>query len=118
MADDKYKDPFMAISTVVIVLAALGVTIFSKGPLKVLRPVSAVREPAEQVRARLWQDPFSAIIEYHQSQPKEIPGPKAEFFPINGPIQGVSQLDNKGALFKNLENLKNKDEVLVRRSYG
>jgi hypothetical protein len=113
MADDKYKDPFMAISTVVIVLAALGVTFFAKGPLKVLRPVSELREPVEQVRARLWQDPFSAVIEYSQSQPKEKAGPKAEFFPINGPIQVVQQLDNKGSLLKKIEIYKNADEILV-----
>lgn len=71
MADEKRKDPFVAVSTAVIVLAALGVT-FLKVPLQTLRPAQELREPAEpeRVRSRLWQDPFTTVLEYIQSQSK------------------------------------------------
>jgi hypothetical protein len=82
MADDKQKDPFMAISTALIALAALGVIIFTKVPLKGLRPATELREPTEQVRARLWQDPFAAVLEYLQAQPKGVASPEPELCPL------------------------------------
>ena len=84
MADDKRKDPFVALSTAIIVLAALGVTIFTKVPLKGLRPAAELREPAEEVRARLWQDPLAAVLEYLQSQPKGAATPEPDLCPLIG----------------------------------
>jgi len=63
MNDDKNKGSLFPISGVVIILAALGVTMFGQ-PFKSSRPfVSEHRESYEQVSARLWQDPFHAILD-------------------------------------------------------
>ena len=76
MGEEKYKDPLMAVSAIIIALVAMGVVIFTKVPLKGLRPVTELREPSEQVRARLWQDPFTAVLDYIRSQPKGTTRPE------------------------------------------
>ena len=82
MGEEKYKDPFMAVSAIVIALVAMGVVIFTKVPLKGLRPVTELREPSEQVRARLWQDPFTAVLDYSHSQPKGTIFPEPDLCPL------------------------------------
>lgn len=83
MPDDKHKDPFVALSTALIALAALGVIIFTKVPLQGLRPPTELREPAEQVRARLWQDPFTTVLDYLLTQPnKGAASPEPEICPL------------------------------------
>jgi hypothetical protein len=63
VGDDKNKGSLISISGVFIILAALGVTIFTE-PFKGNRPfVPEVRESYEKVNARLWQDPFRAVLE-------------------------------------------------------
>ena len=82
MGENKYGDPFMAISAAIIALTALGVIIYNKVPLKGLRPAIEVREPSEQVQARLWQDPFTAVLDYVHSQPKGTASPEADICPL------------------------------------
>ena len=63
MADDQNKSSLLPISGVLIILAALGVTIFTQ-PFKGTRPfVPELRESYEKVNARLWQDPFRAVLD-------------------------------------------------------
>jgi hypothetical protein len=63
MADDKSKSPLLPVSGVLIILAALGVTIFTQ-PFRGTRPfVPELRESYEKVNARLWQDPFRAVLD-------------------------------------------------------
>jgi hypothetical protein len=63
MGDDKNKSSLLPISGVLIILAALGVTMFIQ-PFKGARPpVPELRESYEKVSARLWQDPFRAIMD-------------------------------------------------------
>ncbi|HVN25489.1 MAG TPA: hypothetical protein VMT71_16075, partial [Syntrophorhabdales bacterium] len=62
MAGDN-KTPLIPVSAVLVILAALGVTMFVQ-PFKGGRPfVSEYRESYERVNARLWQDPFQAVVD-------------------------------------------------------
>ena len=63
MADDKEKSPLMPVSVVAVILAALGVTLFVQ-PFKGSRPpVSEYLESYRKINARLWQDPFQAVLD-------------------------------------------------------
>jgi hypothetical protein len=63
MDDDQNKSSLLPISGVLIILAALGVTIFTQ-PFKGSRPfVPELHESYEKVNARLWQDPFRAVLD-------------------------------------------------------
>ncbi|HME44560.1 MAG TPA: hypothetical protein VKF36_15830 [Syntrophorhabdales bacterium] len=63
MGDDKDKGSLLPISTVAVMLAAFGVTMFVQ-PFKGSRPfVPEYRESYEKVDARLWQDPFQAVLD-------------------------------------------------------
>jgi hypothetical protein len=63
MADDKEKSPLMPMSVVAVILAALGVTLFVQ-PFKGSRPpVSEYLESYRKINARLWQDPFQAVLD-------------------------------------------------------
>jgi hypothetical protein len=63
MGDDNSKSYLLPISGVLIILAALGVTMFVQ-PFKGTRPfVPELRESYEKVNARLWQDPFRAVLD-------------------------------------------------------
>ena len=63
MDEEKSKAPLLPISGILILLAALGVTMFVQ-PFRGSRPaVSEHRESYEKINARLWQDPFSAILD-------------------------------------------------------
>jgi hypothetical protein len=65
MSEDKNKVPGLPISGLVIVLAALGLTVFNPTPFTGHRPpVPEIRESLEKPDARLWQDPFRAVIDY------------------------------------------------------
>ena len=67
MGDDKNKGPLLPISGVLLLAAALGVTIFTQ-PFKGKRPPAAkLPEPYEKISARLWQDPFSAVLDGKRS---------------------------------------------------
>jgi hypothetical protein len=63
MDDKNNQNPLLAISIITVLFAALGVTIFPQGSLKGIRPpVPEIHEPSQQVRARLWEDPFQAVM--------------------------------------------------------
>ena len=119
MADEKYKDPFMAVSAAIIALTALGVVVFTKVPLKGLRPVTEIREPSDQVRARLWQDPFTAVLEYINSQPKEKIYPEADLCPLftNLSLQ-IQEAVKKGALPKEIAKDQGKVTALGVMVFG
>ncbi len=64
MDNDKQKGPLYTISGLAIILTALGITIFTQSPFKGSRPSeSDLREPVK-VNARLWQDPFLAVMDH------------------------------------------------------
>jgi hypothetical protein len=80
MANDNDKGPLVTISGLAIILAVLGVAFSSPKAFKSPRPaVSGVRA-SEKVDARLWQDPFRAVIEGAKSfQSISTVKPKASF---------------------------------------
>ena len=116
MAENKYGDPFVAISAALIALAALGVVIYYKVPLKGLRPVMRMAEPSEQVQARLWQDPFTAVLDYVHSQPKGTTRPEPDICPLfsNQSLQ-IQEAVKKSALPQDIATLlkKGKEKVIV-----
>lgn len=62
MGDENNKGPLLPVYGAVVLLAALSVITFTRLPFQGSRPaVPAIGEPLEKVRARLWQDPFSAV---------------------------------------------------------
>lgn len=64
MNDQNRGGTFLPISTLLVVLAALGVTVFTQVPLKGTRPYEPkLIEKSEKVKARLWQDPFLAVMD-------------------------------------------------------
>ncbi len=111
MGENKYGDPFMAISAAIIALTALGVIIYNKVPLKGLRPVTEVAEPSEQVQARLWQDPFTAVFDYVHSQPKGTASPEGDICPLfsNQSLE-IQESVKKSALPQNIATLLRKEK--------
>lgn len=65
MDEQKPKDPLLTISGLVALVLALGAVMYSMTPLKGTRPsIPDVREaPSMKIRARLWQDPFRAVLD-------------------------------------------------------
>jgi len=65
MAEERNKGPLIPISGIAILLAAIGITFSTLTPLKGSRPpVPEFRESYGKVDARLWQDPFSAVLDH------------------------------------------------------
>jgi hypothetical protein len=116
MGENKYGDPFMAISAAIIALTALGVIIYNKVPLKGLRPVTEVAEPSEQVQARLWQDPFTAVFDYVNSRPKGTASPEGDICPLfsNQSLE-IQESVKKSALPQNIATFlrKEKEKVII-----
>ena len=64
MNGDNLKGTVLPVAGILVFLTALGVSIFTQ-PLKDSRPyVTEVHDPFEKVRARLWQDPFRAVLDH------------------------------------------------------
>lgn len=63
MDDQERKSPVLPITGVAVLLAALGVVAFTQSPFKGTRPSVGEVSPDEKVRARLWQDPFQAVLD-------------------------------------------------------
>ncbi|MCK9295588.1 MAG: hypothetical protein M0P70_10950 [Desulfobulbaceae bacterium] len=60
------KNNIFPLSGLLLLLAALGFLQFSDMPFVGSRPdVSDIRDPAEKPKARLWQEPFRAVLDYH-----------------------------------------------------
>ncbi len=71
MDDKNVKNQTVPISVVVALCAALGVLVYSQAPLKGIRPsVSEMQEHPQKIDARLWQDPFQAVLD--QAKTKAI----------------------------------------------
>ncbi len=88
MSEDKNKGPILPISGLVILLAALGLTIFPQSPFKGSRPsVTELREPYEKIRARLWQDPFRAVVDYVKAPGTSAPARDAGHFGLSCALQ-------------------------------
>lgn len=65
MDDRNGKNPYLAISVALALFATLGVIVVTQVPFKGERPsVPAVHERSEKIRARLWQDPFQAVLDH------------------------------------------------------
>lgn len=67
MDEQERKGQITAISTIVVIMAALGIFLYTKVPLKGLRPYIPKYSPSEKVQARLWQDPFRAVLNYKEA---------------------------------------------------
>jgi hypothetical protein len=64
MDDKNGKNPLKAISAIMVLFTALGVIVYIKAPLKGVRPsMPEIHERSQKVRARLWQDPFQAVLD-------------------------------------------------------
>ena len=62
MGDEKSKTPLLPFSTIFVALAAIGVTLFTQ-PFEGARPPEPDnRKYIARVNARLWQDPFDAVL--------------------------------------------------------
>ena len=65
MEDKSPQNPLVAISVITVLFAALGVIVYHQVPLKGVRPYTpAIQEPPPKIRARLWQDPFTAVLDH------------------------------------------------------
>ncbi|MFH2002257.1 MAG: hypothetical protein ABIK28_21475, partial [Planctomycetota bacterium] len=69
MNDSSKDGAILPLSTIVVVVAAIGGTLWYNKPLKSFRPehskmVLEERYDVENVNARLWQDPFQAVAEH------------------------------------------------------
>jgi hypothetical protein len=72
MEDQNRTNPVLAFSTVLAFLATIGILVYPSGPFKGGRPaVPDMPCSLQKVQARLWQDPFRAVLEY---QKKKGPG--------------------------------------------
>ena len=69
MGEAKSSGSLMPISSLIVLLAAIGFVFNPQSPLKSTRPYSTElqQERYEHVRARLWQDPFCAVLEHAKS---------------------------------------------------
>ena len=76
MGENKSSGSLMPISGLIVLLAAIGFVFNPQSPLKSTRPYSTElqQERYEQVRARLWQDPFNAVLEHVASRNKSSDG--------------------------------------------
>ena len=60
------KNNIFPLSGLLLILAALGFLQFTEMPFVGSRPnVSEIHEPSEKAKARLWQEPFRAVLDYH-----------------------------------------------------
>ena len=65
MDEKNGKNPLLALTVATVLFAALGVIVFTQAPFKGVRPsVPEIKEPSEKIRARLWQDPFQAVLDH------------------------------------------------------
>jgi hypothetical protein len=106
MNGNNNKDPLMVISTLLVLFAALGVIVYNKVPFKELRPVSEINELSEQVRARLWQDPFSVVFDYVQQAKRETekgPAFKGSFLTNHREMQFIETGGKTGVLCETIK---------------
>jgi hypothetical protein len=76
MDEKSGKSPLVAISAMVALFAAMGVMVYTQVPLRGVRPsIPEVYEPSQRVRARLWEDPFLAVLTQAKSKDRSMPLP-------------------------------------------
>jgi hypothetical protein len=76
MDDKDGKNPLVAISAMLALFTALGVIVYVQAPLKGIRPpMPAIEDRSQKIGARLWQDPFQAVLD--QTKTKDGPKPAA-----------------------------------------
>ncbi len=76
MDDKDGKNPLVAISAMLALFTALGVIVYVQAPLKGIRPsMPAIEDRSPKIGARLWQDPFQAVLD--QIKTKNGPKPAA-----------------------------------------
>ena len=64
MDEKNGKNSFLALTVATLLFAALGVIVYTQAPFKGTRPsVPSTPESSEKIRARLWQDPFQAVLD-------------------------------------------------------
>ncbi len=69
MDEKNGKNPLLALTVATVLFAALGIMVYNPVPYKGIRPpVPEVQEPSEKVRARLWQDPFQAVLDHEKAK--------------------------------------------------
>jgi hypothetical protein len=62
------KGPLFSISGLAVLLAAIGVIIFTQSPFVGNRPGAPEHfEYSQKAKARLWQDPFTAVLVHHKA---------------------------------------------------
>ncbi|MGO9577891.1 MAG: hypothetical protein ACLP2P_00615 [Desulfobaccales bacterium] len=75
MDDKNGKNQLVPISLVFALCTALGVIIYAQVPLKGIRPsVPEIHERSQKINARLWQDPFQAVIDQAKTKDAEPSG--------------------------------------------
>ncbi|HJV35189.1 hypothetical protein [Geomonas sp.] len=91
MGEDNGKDRALPFSAILVVLAAVGVIVFNKVPLEGSRPaVNEIPEQHNLVKARLWEDPFLAVL--HQANGKAPPADSG-CFGLSAPCNDVMKGD-------------------------
>jgi hypothetical protein len=81
MDKENGKSPLVAISTLVALFTALGVMVYTQVPLKGIRPsVPEIYEPSQRIRARLWEDPFLAVMTQAKAKDRAQPVPAGRIF--------------------------------------
>jgi hypothetical protein len=84
----------LPLSGVLLVLAALGFLQFAELPFFGSRPeVPEILEPSEKVNARLWQDPFSAVLNHYKKAKSSLEGSAR---PVGGATASLrEQIDSR-----------------------
>jgi len=112
MGEENKPGPSFPFSGLVVLFAALGVITFTNIPFHVTRPsVPEVREPFEKVRARLWQDPFLAVIDHVKSQEKSASMGKSGQFGLLD--KSKNDMTAEGSLAKQIKGKLEKGKVTV-----
>ena len=112
MSEDKGRGPLLPISGLAIFLAALGLSVFNPTPFKGLRPsVNELREPFEKVSARLWQDPFRAVLDYVKSDDPKQPAKGAGQFGLLD--KGQDRMGGNDSLLAQITEKRKKYKVTV-----
>ena len=115
MSEGRAPVPIMPISGIIALLAVIGITFYSQTPLKGTRPYSAEiqNERSDNVRARLWQDPFDAVLEHLKVLKKTKIKPNAETINLMGPL-AAQQSANRNMLKKQIKlKVEEKNKVTV-----
>ena len=121
MEEKNGKNPIVALTVATVVFAALGVIVYTQAPYKGVRPsVPEIQEPTEKIRARLWQDPFQAILDHvkaRKTQEKQAGVSQRQDEAHHDPIvAGVIDLENcypAGALKKVIQGRQEKGKVTI-----